>query len=194
MSPNEIKQEVLAFLYKSGDATTKEIAEDLFIIEPKDKVRLNAVIIELDDEGMVVTDKAAREYSTRPVNIYKITRHGIDAIDETMDVEDPMPIKLPKKALPDQAALRAAREQRERQEKLNALLIKYVIIIDGETAVFDCHGTAATQAKAYASASNTPVEIYRLTPGLMGEFTPIRKVEFTPTIQPFEVQISAEVV
>lgn len=117
MTTNEISQEVLALLHKGGASIASHIAHDLYLIEKNEKARLNRALSMLKDEGLIVSDKIDIVGGRGMVNQYSVTPEGIDAIEASaMDLEDPEPVKLPPKALPDHAVLKADRIERERLE------------------------------------------------------------------------------
>lgn len=186
MTNNELKQEVLVLLHKTGDATARSIAEDLFIDEKPLKLRLNRALKELQIEGLIDASKTSQQSSPGLVNLYSIVPEGIEAIDETIDLEDPVSIELPKQALPDQDALKAGRAEREAQERTqeplqnpsDPVITKYMLIMDGESKVFDDSHEAHSVAYSHCYLTGGTVEYYELNARLVGAFSPVKKVEF----------------
>ncbi|WP_319557938.1 hypothetical protein [Thiomicrorhabdus sp.] len=188
MTHNEVKQEILNYLKKAKDSTAREIAIDLMWTEKSERNRMNKCLTALKDEGLIESGKVFCADANMMVNSYTLTPEGFDAIEPCFDPED---LELPPKSLPpkltanneyvdaDVISVNLADEELgdlldehnyefEDPEKLT----KYMLVIEGETLIYNDMIEAHAAAESYAVDCNATVDFYTLDAIYSGQFAP----------------------
>jgi DNA-binding PadR family transcriptional regulator len=205
-SLNELKQEILGYLIAAESATARTIAEDLLYTDKADKNRLNKCLTELKKEGLIEAERFRDEDAGMTVNTYRVTEDGLEAYEPPYDPEvtalsdaiESQPQNTPPITaheseyddledtdydddiltdlddedgyLPESIAkIGATTEQR---------LNRYMLVVDGESLIYDSAHEAQDAAREFAKAVNTKVDYYTLTAQHIGAFAPVTRVEF----------------
>lgn len=170
MTQNEVKQEILNHLQSAVNATAKEMAEDLMWTDKAERNRLNKALTGLKQEGLIEATKVIDEETGVQVNAYTLTDDGFDAADTALN-----DLRNETSAIPQRLGdmLDHACESGKPQS-----IAKYMIVIDGETIVYNSAQEAQEAARHYASRDGERVDYYTLTAKHIGAFVPVTSIEF----------------
>lgn len=206
MTQNEVKQAILSYLKKVQSATAKEIAADLFWTEKTEKRRMNKVLTCLREEGLIEAEKVRDDDIHMMVNTYILTPQGHDAIEPSL--EPTVSVNLPPKSLPPKLSAEDYADAEvvsvnlsdeeigdvldmdytDKPEAQEDKLTKWMLVIEGETLIYNDYIEANNAAEQYAIECGAIVKMYALEAQFLGQFEQVTKAIFK---SPYQLQQEA---